>query len=85
MEKLDILVANAGVNRDNLFVQFRDEDWDRVIAVNLTADVPSHARRRVTHDAPPLGSRHRYYVGGRIYRKSGTGKLHGFKGGNWSG
>ncbi|MEJ2375967.1 MAG: 3-oxoacyl-[acyl-carrier-protein] reductase [Pseudolabrys sp.] len=37
MEKLDILVANAGVNRDNLFVQISDEDWDRVIAVNLTA------------------------------------------------
>lgn len=36
-EKLDILVANAGVNRDNLFVQLRDEDWERVIAVNLTA------------------------------------------------
>jgi 3-oxoacyl-[acyl-carrier protein] reductase len=37
MEKLDILVANAGINRDNLFVQLRDEDWDQVIAVNLTA------------------------------------------------
>lgn len=37
MEKLDILVANAGVNKDNLFVQLRDEDWDKVIAVNLTA------------------------------------------------
>ena len=37
MEKLDILVANAGVNRDNLLVQLRDEDWDKVIAVNLTA------------------------------------------------
>ena len=37
MGKLDILVANAGVNRDNLFVQLRDEDWDKVIAVNLTA------------------------------------------------
>ena len=37
MAKLDILVANAGVNRDNLFVQLRDEDWDKVIAVNLTA------------------------------------------------
>ncbi len=37
MQKLDILVANAGVNRDNLFVQLRDEDWDHVIAVNLTA------------------------------------------------
>jgi 3-oxoacyl-[acyl-carrier protein] reductase len=37
MQKLDILVANAGVNRDNLFVQLKDDDWDKVIAVNLTA------------------------------------------------
>jgi 3-oxoacyl-[acyl-carrier protein] reductase len=35
--QLDILVANAGVARDNLLVQLRDEDWDRVVAVNLTA------------------------------------------------
>ena len=37
MQKVDILVANAGVNKDNLFVQLKDEDWDKVIAVNLTA------------------------------------------------
>ncbi len=37
MEKLDILVANAGVTKDNLFVQLRDEDWDAVININLTA------------------------------------------------
>ncbi len=37
MEKLDILVANAGVNQDNLFVSLSDEAWDKVIAVNLTA------------------------------------------------
>jgi 3-oxoacyl-[acyl-carrier protein] reductase len=37
MEKLDILVANAGITKDNLFVQLRDEDWDSVIDVNLTA------------------------------------------------
>ncbi len=37
MGKLDILVANAGINRDNLFVQLKDEDWDQVVAVNLTA------------------------------------------------
>ncbi len=37
MGQLDILVANAGVTKDNLFVQLRDEDWDQVIAVNLTA------------------------------------------------
>ncbi len=37
MGQLDVLVANAGVTRDNLFVQLRDEDWDQVMAVNLTA------------------------------------------------
>jgi 3-oxoacyl-[acyl-carrier protein] reductase len=37
MEKLDILVANAGVTKDNLFVQLKDEDWDQVIAINLTS------------------------------------------------
>jgi 3-oxoacyl-[acyl-carrier protein] reductase len=37
MEKLDILVANAGITRDNLFVQLNDEDWESVININLTA------------------------------------------------
>ena len=37
MGKLDILVANAGITRDNLLVQMRDHEWDEVIAVNLTA------------------------------------------------
>ena len=37
MGQLDILVANAGVTKDNLFVQLRDEDWEQVLAVNLTA------------------------------------------------
>jgi len=37
MGKLDILVANAGITKDNLLVQLRDEDWDQVVAINLTA------------------------------------------------
>jgi len=37
MGQVDILVANAGITRDNLFVQLRDEDWDDVIKVNLSA------------------------------------------------
>jgi 3-oxoacyl-[acyl-carrier protein] reductase len=37
MGKLDILVANAAINRDNLFVQLSDDAWDDVIAVNLSA------------------------------------------------
>ncbi len=34
---LDILVNNAGITRDNLFMRMKDEEWDEVIAVNLTA------------------------------------------------
>lgn len=37
MGQVDILVANAGITRDNLFVQLRDEDWDEVIRINLTS------------------------------------------------
>ncbi|MBN9452992.1 MAG: 3-oxoacyl-[acyl-carrier-protein] reductase [Bosea sp.] len=34
---LDILVNNAGITRDSLFMRLKDEDWDSVLAVNLTA------------------------------------------------
>jgi 3-oxoacyl-[acyl-carrier protein] reductase len=37
MQQVDILVNNAGITRDNIFVRLRDEDWDTVIAINLTA------------------------------------------------
>jgi 3-oxoacyl-[acyl-carrier protein] reductase len=35
--RLDILVNNAGLTRDNLFMVMKDEQWDEVIAVNLTS------------------------------------------------
>ncbi|MFG1397708.1 3-oxoacyl-[acyl-carrier-protein] reductase [Roseixanthobacter pseudopolyaromaticivorans] len=51
--QLDILVNNAGITRDNIFMRLKDEDWDQVIAVNLTstfrlsrAAVRSMMRRR---------------------------------------
>ena len=34
---IDILVNNAGITRDNLFIRMKDEEWDQVIAVDLTA------------------------------------------------
>ncbi|HEX4556022.1 MAG TPA: 3-oxoacyl-[acyl-carrier-protein] reductase [Xanthobacteraceae bacterium] len=37
MGQLDILVNNAGITRDGLFMRLKDEDWDEVIAVDLTA------------------------------------------------
>jgi len=37
MGGIDILVSNAGVTKDNLFMRMRDEEWDTVLSVNLTA------------------------------------------------
>ncbi len=34
---LDILVNNAGLTRDNLALRLKDEDWEVVLGVNLTA------------------------------------------------
>ena len=35
--RLDILVNNAGLTKDNLFMVMKDDQWDDVIAVNLTS------------------------------------------------
>jgi 3-oxoacyl-[acyl-carrier protein] reductase len=35
--RVDILVSNAGIARDQLLVRMKQEDWDAVLATNLTA------------------------------------------------
>ena len=37
MGQVDILVANAGVTRDNLTMRMKDDEWDTVISVNLVS------------------------------------------------
>lgn len=37
MGSIDILVNNAGLTRDGLFMRMKDEDWQLVLDVNLTA------------------------------------------------
>ena len=37
MGRIDILVNNAGITRDALALRLKDEDWQAVIEVNLTA------------------------------------------------
>ncbi|MBU0478530.1 3-oxoacyl-[acyl-carrier-protein] reductase [bacterium] len=32
---LDILINNAGITRDNFILRMKDEDWDKVLAINL--------------------------------------------------
>jgi 3-oxoacyl-[acyl-carrier protein] reductase len=35
--RIDVLVSNAGITRDQLMLRMKREDWDAVIATNLTA------------------------------------------------
>ena len=37
MASVDILVKNAGITRDNIFMRMSDDEWQSVIDVNLTA------------------------------------------------
>lgn len=37
MGSVDILVNNAGITKDNLFMRMKEDEWDDVIAINLTA------------------------------------------------
>jgi 3-oxoacyl-[acyl-carrier protein] reductase len=34
-KRVDILVNNAGITKDNLLIRTTEDDWDRVLAVNL--------------------------------------------------
>ena len=42
---IDILVNNAGINADNLFLRMKDDEWDKVIDINLSA--PMRLTRQV--------------------------------------
>ena len=36
MGKIDILVNNAGITRDNISMRMKDEEWEKLLQVNLT-------------------------------------------------
>jgi len=46
---LDILINNAGINMDNLSIRMKDEEWKKVIDVNLTSTfmLSKHAIRKM--------------------------------------
>ena len=46
---LDILINNAGVNVDNLSLRMKDEDWKRVVDINLTSSflLSKHAIKKM--------------------------------------
>ncbi|GGJ83090.1 3-oxoacyl-[acyl-carrier-protein] reductase [Deinococcus aquiradiocola] len=46
--RLDVLVNNAGLTRDGLAIRMKDEDWDAVIATNLSSAF-SASRAAIKH------------------------------------
>jgi 3-oxoacyl-[acyl-carrier protein] reductase len=38
-QKIDILVNNAGVTADNLLIRLKQEDWERVVGINLKGTI----------------------------------------------
>ena len=36
-DRIDVLINNAGVTADNLFLRMKDDDWDTVLNINLSA------------------------------------------------
>jgi 3-oxoacyl-[acyl-carrier protein] reductase len=62
--RIDILVNNAGMTHDQLLVRMKDEDWDRVMEVNLRA---AFLMTRAVTKALVRGKR-----GGRIINISST-------------
>ena len=44
--RIDILVNNAGFTRDSLVMRMKEEDWQKVLDVNLTAAFPRQGGKR---------------------------------------
>ena len=78
--QVDILVNNAGITRDNLYMRMTDEEWDDVIAVNLTSVFTLTRGGLARHDAAPVRPRRQYCLHQRNDRKPGTAELCGVKG-----
>ena len=73
--RLDILVNNAGLTRDNLFMVMKDEQWDEVIAVNLTSTfmLCRAAARAMLRAKAQLRAHHQHRLDLRRVRQPGPG------------
>ena len=43
---LDIVINNAGITKDNLAIRMSDEEWNKVININLTIGIYVYVIRR---------------------------------------
>ena len=75
--RLDILVNNAGLTKDNLFMVMKDDQWDEVIAVNLTSTfmLMRAAPRAMMRTKTRLWPHHQHLLDQRDHRQPGPGQL----------
>jgi NAD(P)-dependent dehydrogenase (short-subunit alcohol dehydrogenase family) len=73
--KIDILINNAGITRDNLAMRMKDEEWDAVIRVNLEAAFRLMRAACQADDEGPPWADHQHHFSGRRDRQSGAGQL----------
>ena len=59
---IDILVNNAGITRDNLLMRMDDEEWDAVIATNLSGPFWMTPRHRPADDQGTCRPDHQHVV-----------------------
>ncbi len=80
---IDILINNAGTNIDNLSLRMKNEEWQKVIDVNLTSTflLAKNAIKKMLKTK--IWKNYKYYFSGRSYWKCRTSKLCSFKGRNY--
>ena len=75
LEGVEILVNNAGITKDGLFVRMSDDDWDQRARGQSDRRLPPDPRTHASDDAPPLWPHHQHHLGGGRDRQSGPDQL----------
>ena len=76
---LDILVNNAGINRDNLSLRMKDDEWQKVIDINLTSTflLSKYAIKKMMKNN--IWKSNKHYINSWSYREYWSIKLCCFK------
>src|SRR3990167_5084047 len=77
---IDVLVNNAGITRDRMFLKMTREDWDQVIETNLNSMFNVTKQVVALNMLKGLGPHHQYQLGQRRKRPGRPDQLLGCQG-----
>ena len=77
-----VLVNNAGITKDGLMMRMKEEDFDRVIAVNLKGTYNCSRAVIPAYGEGPTGAHRQHEQRGGRVRQRGTGELRRIEGGH---